>query len=40
MMEDFHESMRNESAEGGHRNRHHDDDDGHPQGQRVECGTQ
>jgi len=40
MMEDFHDSMRNESAEGGHRNRHHDDDDGHPQGQRVECGTQ
>jgi len=42
MMEDFHESMRNESAEGGHRNRGHDDEDGHGPhgGQRVECGTQ
>jgi len=41
MLEDFHDSMRNESAEGGHRNRGHDDEDGMPQGgQRVECGTQ
>lgn len=41
MLEDFHDSMRNESAEGGHRNRGHDDEDGMPHGgQRVECGTQ
>jgi len=41
MLEDFHDSMRNESAEGGHRHRGHDDEDGMPHGgQRVECGTQ
>jgi len=42
MLEDFYEGMKNENAEGGKRGRDDEDEDGqgHPQGQRVECGNQ
>jgi len=41
MLEDWDESMKNKAD--GRRRHHYDDDDdsdGHPQGQRVECGNQ
>lgn len=40
MLEDYHEGMRNENAEGGNRNNHDEDEHGHAGGQRVECGNQ
>lgn len=42
MLEDWYEGMKNESAEGGRKRQHDDDDDmgGMPHGQRVECGNQ